>query len=147
MRRMTETGASFGGRKQFQGPGGTPGGAGEFLLGLVLAAVGIYLLFDRVTVHTSFWNFGGRSAFGVSLIPLVIGIAVLFFKGTSILGWVLTLGGLLFILVGVIANMDIYFERTSLLSTLVMLGLLAAGMGLLARSFRPHRAPAGRDAS
>src|SRR5215213_4886443 len=144
---MTETGASFGGRKRFEGPGGTPGGVGEFVLGLVLAAIGIYLLFDRVTVHTSFWNFGGRSAFGVSLIPLVIGIAVLFFKGTSIIGWVLTIGGLLFIVVGVITNMDIYFERTSLWNTLIMLGLLAAGMGLVARSFRAHRLPAGRDAS
>jgi hypothetical protein len=140
---MTETG----GRKHFEGPGGTPGGVGEFLIGLVLAAVGIYLLFDRVTVHTSFWNFGGRSAFGISLVPLVIGIAVLFFKGTSILGWVLTLGGLLFIVVGVITNMDIYFERTSLWNTLIMLALLGAGMGLVAKSFRPHRQAAGRDAS
>jgi hypothetical protein len=147
---MTETGGSFGGRKQFEGPGGTPGGVGEFLIGLVLFGIGIYLLFDRVTVHTSFWSFGGRNAFGITLIPLVIGIAVLFFKGTSILGWVLTLGGLLFILVGVITNMDIYFERTSLWNTLIMLALLGAGMGLVAKSFRPHRtqrSPAGRDAS
>jgi hypothetical protein len=143
---MTETGGSWG-RKRFEGPGGTPGGVGEFLIGLVLFGIGIYLLFDRVTVHTSFWNFGGRNAFGITLIPLVIGIAVLFFKGTSILGWVLTLGGLLFILVGVITNMDIYFERTSLWNTLTMLALLGAGMGLVAKSFRPHRAPAGRDAS
>ena len=107
-------------------------------MGWCWPAIGIYLLFDRVTVHTSFWNFGGRSAFGISLVPLVIGIAVLFFKGTSILGWVLTLGGLLFIVVGVITNMDIYFERTSLWNTLIMLALLGAGMGLMAKSFRPR---------
>ena len=53
---MSETGSSFGGRKRFEGPGGTPGGMGEFLLGIVLSAIGIYLLFDRVTVHTSFWR-------------------------------------------------------------------------------------------
>jgi multisubunit Na+/H+ antiporter MnhF subunit len=140
---MTETGSSLGG-KRFEGPGGTPGGVGEFLIGLVLFGIGIYLLFDRVTVHTSFWNLGGRSAFGISLIPVVIGIAVLFFKGTSVLGWFLTLGGLLFILVGIITKMDIYFERTSLWNTLIMLALLGAGMGLVAKSFRPHR---GRDAS
>lgn len=144
---MAETGSSFGGRKHFEGPGGTPGGVGEFLVGLVLAGVGIYLLFDRVTVHTGFWHFGGRSGFGISLIPLVIGIAVLFFKGTSIVGWVLTIGGLLFILVGIITNMDIYFERTSLWNTLIMLALLGAGIGLMAKSFRPHQRPAGRDAS
>ena len=137
---MTETGGSFGGRKKFEGPGGTPGGVGEFLIGLCLAGIGLYLLFDRVTVTTGFWSFGGRpGSFGISLIPLVIGIAVLFFKGTSVLGWFLTVGSLLFIVVGVIANMNIYFERTSLWNTLIMLALLAAGIGLFVRSLRPHR--------
>lgn len=142
---MMETGGSFGGRKKFEGPGGSPGGMGEFLVGLCLTAVGIYLLFQRVTVHTSFWRLGGlTNSFGISLIPLVLGIAVLFFNGKSILGWLLTVGSLLFIVVGVIANMDIYFERTSLWNTLIMLGLMGAGMGLVAKGLRPH---AKRDAS
>jgi hypothetical protein len=136
---MSQSGSSFGGRKRFEGPGGTPGGMGEFLLGIALAAIGLYLLFDRVTVQTSFWRFGGtRSSFGIILIPLLLGIGLLFFSGKSIIGWVLTAGGLLFIVVGVIANMDIYFQRTSLMSTLIMLGLLAAGLGLVASSLRAH---------
>src|SRR5687768_8259088 len=144
---MMETGASFGGRKRYEGPGGTPGGTGEFLIGLVLTAIGVYLLFQRVTVHTSFWRFGGlTNSFGISLIPLVLGIAVLFFNGKSILGWLLTLGSLLFIVVGVIANMDIYFERTSLWNTLVMLGLMGAGIGLVAKGLRPHASRERRDA-
>ncbi len=139
---MTDSGASFGGRKRFEGPGGTPGGMGEFFLGVLLFGIGLYLLFDRVTVQTSFWHFGGiRNSFGVTLIPLLIGIGVLFFNGKSVIGWVLTIGGLLFIVVGVVANMDIYFQRTSLLNTLIMLGLLAAGIGLVARSLRPHSSP------
>jgi hypothetical protein len=90
-------------------------------------------------VHTSFWRWaGGGSAFGVTLIPMLIGIAVLFFNGKSILGWVLAIAGFGAIIVGVIANMDIYFERTSLTATLIMLGLLAAGLGLIAKSLRPH---------
>jgi hypothetical protein len=136
---MSDSGASFGGRKRFEGPGGTPGGMGEFILGIVLCGIGLYLLFDRVTVHTSFWRFGGMTnSFGVTLIPLLIGVGLLFFNGKSIIGWILTSGGLLFIVVGVIANMDIYFQRTSLINTLIMLGLLAAGLGLVARSLRPH---------
>jgi hypothetical protein len=140
---MGESGSSFGGRKQFEGPGGTPGGLGEFFVGLALTGIGLYLLFSRVTVHTSFWHFSGLgqagSSFGITLIPLVIGIAVLFFNGKSILGWVLTVGALLFIAVGVIANMDVYFERTSLWNTLIMLALMGAGIGLLFRSLRPHK--------
>jgi hypothetical protein len=136
---MSDSGSSFGGRKHFEGPGGTPGGMGEFLFGIILSGIGLYLLFDRVTVHTSFWNFGGmQNSFGVTLIPLLLGIGILFFRGRSLIGWVLTLGGLLLIVVGVVANMDIYFQRTSLMSTLIMLGLLAAGLGLIARSLRPH---------
>jgi hypothetical protein len=33
-------------------------------------------------------------------------------------------------------NMDIYFRQTSLFNTLMMLGLLFGGLGLLARSLR-----------
>jgi hypothetical protein len=132
------TGSSFGGRRKFEGPGGTPGGVGEFLLGLGMAAVGIYLLFQHVQVHTSFWNFGTTNSFGLSLLPLLLGIGILFFSGRSLLGWLLTVGGLLFILAGIIMNMNIYFQRTSLWNTLIMLTLLVGGLGLIARSLRPH---------
>lgn len=133
-----ESGASFGGRPR-RGAGGTSGGLGQFFVGLALAGIGVYLLFDRVTVHTSFWRFGsGGSAFGVTLLPLLIGIAVLFFNGKSKLGWVLTIAGLGAIVVGVVSNMDIYFQNTSLVVTLIMLGLIAAGLGLIVRSLRPQ---------
>jgi hypothetical protein len=134
---MSDSGSSFGG-KRFEGAGGTPGGVGEFLIGLVCLGVGIYLLFDRITVHTSFWSMGGRSAFGLTLIPVLLGIALLFFNGRSILGWLLFGGGLAAIVVGVIANMEIYFQQTSLWGTLIILGLPSAGIGLIARALRPH---------
>jgi len=34
-------------------------------------------------------------------------------------------------------NMDIYFRQTTLFNTLVMLGLLFGGLGLVARSLKP----------
>jgi hypothetical protein len=136
---MSDTGGSFGGKAERKGAGGTPGGVGEFFVGLLLAGIGTYLLFNQVQVHTSFWRFGGlANSFGISLIPLLLGVGVLFFNGKSTIGWVLTVGGFLFIVVGIIANMDIYFQRTSLFNTLVMLILLAAGLGLIVRSLRPH---------
>ena len=114
-------------------------GFGEFFAGLALCAIGAYLLLGRVTVHTSFWHMaGGGSAFGVTLIPMMIGVAVLFFNGKSVLGWVLTVAGFGAIIVGVISNMDIYFQPTSLMTTLIMLGMMAAGLGLIVRSLRPH---------
>jgi hypothetical protein len=135
---MSESGGSFGGQAK-RGAGGTPGGVGEFFFGLILAGIGAYLLFNQVQVHTSFWRFGGlANSFGISLIPMLLGVAVLFYNGSSKIGWILAVGGFLFIVVGIMMNMDIYFQRTSLFNTVVMLVLLAGGMGLIFKSLRPH---------
>ena len=119
-----------------RGPGGTPGGAGAFVGGIVMVATGGYLLMNQVQVTTSYWTFGGRGSFGLSLLPLLAGIAVLFFNGKSLAGWLLTVVGAAIILAGVLMHMDIYFRQTSLFNTLVMLGLLFGGLGLVARSLR-----------
>jgi hypothetical protein len=119
-----------------RGAGGTPGGVGAFLAGILMIAGGGYLLLNQVQVTTAFWTFGGRGAFGLSLLPLLAGIAVLFFDGKSMLGWLLTAIGATIILAGVLMHMDIYFRQTSLFNTLVMLGLLFGGLGLVARSLR-----------
>jgi hypothetical protein len=120
-----------------RGAGGTPGGIGLFLSGLAMAVAGGYLLLTRVTVGSGHWLLWGYSAFGLSLLPLVIGIGLLFFNGRSVAGWLLTGCGAVIIVAGIIANMRIYFAPTSLFDTLVMLVLLAGGIGLMARSFRP----------
>lgn len=117
-----------------RGAGGTPGGLGTFLAGAVMVVAGGYLLLARVTVTTGYWRFWGYDAFGLSLFPLLIGIGLLFFNGRSLAGWALTAAGALIILVGLIANLSVYFRPTSLFDTLMMLGLLAAGLGLVARS-------------
>jgi hypothetical protein len=118
--------------------GGTPGGIGEFLIGFAMACVGGYLLSNQVSVVSSYWNLWGTNTFGITLIPLLLGVAILFFSGRSTIGWLLTVGGGLFILAGVIANMQIYFQRTSLFNTLMMLILLVGGLGLIARGLKPH---------
>src|SRR4051794_20762086 len=106
---MSESGGSFGGQPK-RGAGGTPGGVGEFFLGVILAGIGAYLLFNQVQVHTSYWRFGGlANSFGITLIPLLLGVAMLFYNGKSKLGLLLTVGGFLFIVVGILMNMDIYF--------------------------------------
>jgi hypothetical protein len=132
--------------------GGTPGGTRTFLLGIVMTIVGGYLLFDHVKVYGGFWRWGGLggygSSFGITLIPLLFGIAILFVNGRSLIGRVLTGGGLLVILAGIIANLDIHFQRTSLFNTLVMLILLVGGLGLIARSVMPmSREPKRRGSS
>jgi multisubunit Na+/H+ antiporter MnhF subunit len=121
-----------------RGAGGTPGGVGEFLIGLVMAVVGGYLLTNQVTVTGGFGTLWGYSSFGLSLVPFLLGVAILFWNGRSILGWLLLLAGLGIILAGILMNLHIYFQPTSLFNTLMMLVLLAGGVGLLARSLRDH---------
>ncbi len=121
-----------------RGAGGTPGGLGEFLLGLGMAIVGAYLLSNRLTVSSGYWTLWGYSAFGISLIPLMIGIGLLFFNGRSPVGWLLLGGSLLAIGAGIVANLHVYLQPTSLFATLVMLTLLAGGVGLVAKALRPH---------
>jgi hypothetical protein len=120
--------------------GGTPGGTKTFFLGIVMVIIGGYLLFNQVSVHSGSWRWGFGSystSFGVTLIPLLIGIAILFANGRSLIGRVLTGGGALVILVGIIANLDIHFRQTSLFNTLVMLVCLVGGIGLVVRSVLP----------
>jgi hypothetical protein len=121
-----------------KGAGGTPGGLGEFFAGLAMAGGGGYLLLNQVTVSTGFWQLWGYNAFGISLIPLLIGIALVFFDGKSKLGWILTAFGSMVIVLGIITNLTINYRPTTLFNTLIILGLLAGGLGLIARSVRAH---------
>ena len=118
--------------------GGTPGGLWEFLIGLAMAVAGGYMLISRVTVTSGFWNWGGYNTFGLSLVPLIFGIGIVFFNGKSIIGWLLVFVGSIIILAGIIMNLQIYFHPTSLFNTIVMLVLFAGGIGLLAKSVRAH---------
>jgi hypothetical protein len=122
--------------ERIRGAGGTSGGIGLFLLGLAMAVAGGYLITTQVTVTSGYWQWGGYNTFGLTLIPLIAGIGLLFFNGRSIAGWILTFCGAIIILAGIITNLEIYFRPTTLFNTVMMLVLLAGGIGLVARSLR-----------
>ena len=128
---------------EIKGAGGTPGGVGLFLGGLAMMVAGGYLLLQQVQVHSGFWGWFGPNTFGLTLVPLLVGIGFLFFDGKSVVGWFLAGAGALIIVAGIIANLQIWFRPTSLYNTLMMLGLLAGGIGLVARSLkaRPEGKP------
>ncbi len=119
-----------------QGAGGTPGGIGQFLIGFACAVAGGWMLLNQVTVGGGAWSMWGYNSFGLSLLPFIFGVGLLFFNGKSVFGWLLLLAGLVIIFAGVLMNLRIYFQPTSLYNTLVMLALLAGGIGLIARSLR-----------
>lgn len=121
---------------QNSGAGGTPGGVGQFFIGLAMAVAGAYLLLNQVVVTSGAISLWGYNAFGLSLLPFIVGIGFLFFNGKSWIGWLLTFVGVVIIFAAILMNMSIYFRSTSLFNTLVMLILLAGGIGLIASSLR-----------
>src|SRR5260370_3226323 len=70
--------------------GGTPGGLGEFLMGFIMACVGGYLLANQVTVVGSYWSFLGANSFGITLILMLFGVGLLFWRGPRIIACILT---------------------------------------------------------
>ncbi len=123
---------------EIRGAGGTSGGVAEFLIGLAMTVAGAYLLTNQVVVTSSYWTIWGYNTFGLSLLPLIFGIGILFFNGKSITGWILLFIGVVIIFTAIIMNLQIYFQPTSLFNTIAMLVLLFGGIGLIARSLRSH---------
>ena len=125
-----------------RGAGGTPGGIGTFLIGLVLTALGGYLILNQVKVGSGYSSgyfgsfYAGRGGFGLTMLPLLIGIGALFVNGRSMIGWALSVIGTAIIVGAILMSMTIHFEQTSLYNVLLMFGMFAAGLGLIVRSLR-----------
>ena len=118
--------------------GGTSGGFGEFLIGLCLIVVGVYMIFTNTTVYTSFWHYRSYNLLGPLIILFMVGIVFLFMNGSSPIGWLFSVGAVVAITVGIIMNLRFRFQHMTLLSALIMFGLPAVGLGLLLRSLRSH---------
>lgn len=103
-----------------------------------MACVGGFLITHQVSVMGSYWSFWGGSGFGITLLPMLFGVGILFWNGKSAIGWLLTVAGILFLFAGIIANLHIYFQPTTLFNTIVMLILLVGGVVLVARSLKPQ---------
>ena len=104
-----------------------------------MSVAGAYLLTNQVTVTRGFWSIYGYNAFGLTLVPLLFRIGMLFFNGKSILGWLLTVAGIVIIFADIIVNLNIYFQPTSLFNTIIMLVLLVGVIGLIVRAIVAHK--------
>jgi hypothetical protein len=131
-----------------RGAGGTQGGIGEFLLGLVMMCGGFYMLLQSIMVSSSFgmgfalygfsaWGGSYAVTTGMIMIPFMIGIGMVFYNGKSAIGWVLAVGSLSAMILGVIASLHFSFRSMSAFELIVILVLAIGGTGLLLRSLRP----------
>lgn len=125
------------------GAGGTSGGSSKFFLGLAMMCAGFYLLFNAIGVSSSFGlgaRLFGSSGYGVTggmiLLPLIIGVGLVFFNAKNYLGWLLAIGSLVALLAGVIASVQFNLRSMNAFELIVILVLAFGGLGLFLRSLR-----------
>jgi uncharacterized protein len=124
-------------RKRGRGARREGSGLGTLLLGFVLAVAGGYLVTNQVQVGAGpfgGWAWFGPNSFGLLLVPLLVGVALLAFNAKLLVGRVLTAAGAVILVASVLDTLRITFRPTSLFITLLMLGMLVVGLGLMARS-------------
>ncbi len=126
-----------------RGAGGTDGGTGGFLIGLIMMIGGGYLLLNGIVVRPNF-GFGSRVigiggfsiTSGMVLIPFMFGVGMIFYNSRNWIGWLLAGGSMVALIFGVIANMTLQLTRMSAFDLIVILVLLVGGIGLFLRSLR-----------
>lgn len=115
----------------------------EFLGGLAMLVVGLYILSQKVMVYSSFFGYGwmlGRFSVssGMIMIPFIIGIVWMFASGGSFLSKVFTGLGVLIIVVSLILSTNISLVHMSLYEWVIILILIFGGAGLLAKILLAH---------
>ena len=78
-------------------------------------------------------------ATGLMLVPLLIGIGLLFFLDHKWIGWVVVAIGVLAILVTLLTSVRFRPVSASLWQYVVMFGMVAAGAGLVTRGLLKSR--------
>ena len=111
----------------------------EFVIGILLLGLGLFMLAMKVRVYSGFfgygfriWNFSIPS--GTVVIPLIIGVIWYVLNPKSILAKiVMTLGGL-FIVASIIMSVSLSFTGATLFEYILMLLLSAVGLGLILKT-------------
>ncbi len=144
-------------RRMLRGAGGSDGGCGLFAIGAALAAAGVYLLLHSVHVRSTGsglisggmrgWGGGGvweTTSMGIVFVPFVCGVIMLFYNSELKGGWALMYLGLAVIVVEIFSRMRFVYD-INLVYLLLMIVMIAAGGGLIMRSFRDAGATDGSE--
>ncbi len=71
---------------------------------------------------------------GMLLIPFFIGVVMVFFNAKNYVGWLMMVGAVVLIIVGVIMNINFNFRSMNLFQLLLIFVLSAGGAGLLLKA-------------
>lgn len=109
----------------------------EFYMGILLIIAGLFFLLSKAVVRSGFYGFsiGGLNiSTGLVVIPLMLGIIWLVNNPKSLLARILTIAGSIFIVGSIIMNIRITFTTTSMFDYLIMMLLIAGGIGLIIKA-------------
>ncbi len=126
-----------------RGAGGTKGGVGRFLLGMAMMVGGGYLFFSSITVVNNFslgyrlYRMGNLNVTsGMVLIPFLFGVGMIFYNSKNVFGWMLSIGSLIALSLGVISSISFRLQPMSAFELLTILVLTVGGAGLFLSSLR-----------
>ncbi|SFR94198.1 hypothetical protein [Anaeromicropila populeti] len=109
----------------------------SFLGGLAMLVVGLYFFMNKVTVTSYFFQgvrFGRFDvAGGVIVVPLIIGVVIVFANPDSIVGKIVCGLGVLLIVASIISTTHLQLNQMTLFEWILYMVLIFGGTGLLAR--------------
>ena len=112
----------------------------QFLVGLILLGAGLFWIFQSVSVSTGYgygylFGIGGvHIPGGTVIIPLLIGILMLFLMEKKIYGWIVIAIGVAIILLSLIMSVRLHFRGGSLFNYIMMFSLTLVGGGLVLKN-------------
>lgn len=115
----------------------------QFFLGFIMLGGGIYWAMNMFEVRWSFgWRIGNWDmTAGVMLVPLLIGIFLLFLLDKKIIGGAITALGIVVIIIAMINSVSFHARSASLWVYVLMFGLIFAGAGLVAKVLFTKKPP------
>ncbi len=109
----------------------------HFFLGIIMLGAGLFMLSKRVMLYSNWyiWRIGSFDmTSGLVTVPLLIGIIWQFYNPKSIIPKIIMILGAVFIIATIIMSIKISFIATSLFDYIIIMGLIAAGSGLLLKT-------------
>lgn len=110
----------------------------QFVIGLVLLGAGLFWIFQSVHVSASFGSFYHIGSWaapnGTIIIPLLIGILMLFLMDRKIYGWIVIGIGIAVILIAVITSVRLHFSGGNLFNYILMFSFTVVGGGLVLKN-------------
>ena len=111
----------------------------EFYVGIISIAAGIFFLLSKAVVHSGFYgiSFAGgiNVSTGIVIIPLMVGVVWLVNNPKSIIAKLITIAGSVFIIASIILNIRISFVTTTMVDYVIMMLLIAVGLGLIIKTY------------